>query len=578
MVNGAGLAMATMDLLNHSGLPAANFMDLGGAADYDRMRTAMALLFEDQAVTAVLINIFGGVLSCEKVALALSEALEGRPPAKPLVVRLAGNQSVRGREILAGLAGERLTIVGDMSAAIARLKELDGQDGAAAARQTGGPLSLEFAPAPFPPALGFEAGLPVLVQGLTGRTAQLHARLMQGYGTNIVAGVTPFKGGQEACGVPVYNSVREAQRRHAAQASIIFVPPAFPPEAIVEARARACAGSCALRRPDPAGHAWCASVAPTDARSSAPNCPAHPRGGPRSASCRPRLPAGRWHRFASGTLSYETAARLSAAGIAKPGRGHRRRPIRRGGITSSCSMQRDDANTRRGRSGEIGGSAEEDLARWVAATGFPTGGGFNRRADRAHPGKRLGHRGPSWNRARACAQDGHHSQAGFAVPGPVEHPGPVPAGWDVGTDRHCGSAQKLTVPPDTPAGPLCFDGRARFGRGRQGCDQPLGLGPGLFGAAFSVHRALPLSPGMAAHMGGGLPKASRPRGSHVQRLHVHVHIWRQGFLQLFLMNERLRRQGKVTAPTRGVHGLGQAQAVDAHLREGRPGTGLVGIA
>ena len=98
LVNGAGLAMATMDLLNFSGLPAANFMDLGGAADEKRMRTALELLFANKQVSAVFLNLFGGIVSCEAVARALREALGGHPPAKPLVVRMAGNQAEEGAQ------------------------------------------------------------------------------------------------------------------------------------------------------------------------------------------------------------------------------------------------------------------------------------------------------------------------------------------------------------------------------------------------------------------------------------------------------------------------------------------------
>ena len=78
---------------------------------------------------------------------------------------------------------------------------------------------------------------PVLVQGITGREGQLHTRLMLEYGANVVAGVTPFKGGQEVLGVPVYNSIAEAKRSHHIGASIIFVPPRMAADAVSEAAA-----------------------------------------------------------------------------------------------------------------------------------------------------------------------------------------------------------------------------------------------------------------------------------------------------------------------------------------------------
>jgi len=75
----------------------------------------------------------------------------------------------------------------------------------------------------------------IIVQGITGREGSFHTQLMLDYGTNIVGGVTPGKGGQEALGVPVFNRVKEAVLKTGANASVIFVPPAFASEAIMEA-------------------------------------------------------------------------------------------------------------------------------------------------------------------------------------------------------------------------------------------------------------------------------------------------------------------------------------------------------
>jgi succinyl-CoA synthetase alpha subunit len=75
----------------------------------------------------------------------------------------------------------------------------------------------------------------VVVQGITGREGSFHARLCREYGTKIVAGVTPGKGGTDHEGVPVYNSVQEAVEKEQADASVIFVPPPFAADAILEA-------------------------------------------------------------------------------------------------------------------------------------------------------------------------------------------------------------------------------------------------------------------------------------------------------------------------------------------------------
>ena len=75
----------------------------------------------------------------------------------------------------------------------------------------------------------------VLVQGITGRMAQFHTAEMKAYGTNVVAGVTPGKGGSSAAGVPVFNTVKEAVEQTGAQASLVFVPPPFAADSIMEA-------------------------------------------------------------------------------------------------------------------------------------------------------------------------------------------------------------------------------------------------------------------------------------------------------------------------------------------------------
>lgn len=128
MVNGAGLAMATMDLLNFSKLPASNFLDLGGAADQKRMQTALELLFGDDQVKAIFINLFGGILSCEKVALAMQGALDGKAPAKPIVARMSGKDAESGLEILKRLNVDNLHIAADMKSAIDILDTLKPND------------------------------------------------------------------------------------------------------------------------------------------------------------------------------------------------------------------------------------------------------------------------------------------------------------------------------------------------------------------------------------------------------------------------------------------------------------------
>jgi succinyl-CoA synthetase beta subunit len=100
MVNGAGLAMATMDITKHFGGSPANFLDIGGGAQADRVATALRLILDDPNVKAVLFNIFGGITRCDEVATGILSALEAVEPNLPMVARLVGTNEEEGRQIL----------------------------------------------------------------------------------------------------------------------------------------------------------------------------------------------------------------------------------------------------------------------------------------------------------------------------------------------------------------------------------------------------------------------------------------------------------------------------------------------
>ena len=102
MVNGAGLAMGTMDIVKlHGGAP-ANFLDVGGGATKERVTEAFKIILSDDNVKAVLINIFGGIVRCDLIAEGVIGAVEEVGVAVPVVVRLEGNNAARGRGVLAG--------------------------------------------------------------------------------------------------------------------------------------------------------------------------------------------------------------------------------------------------------------------------------------------------------------------------------------------------------------------------------------------------------------------------------------------------------------------------------------------
>jgi succinyl-CoA synthetase beta subunit len=100
MVNGAGLAMATMDIIKHYGGEPANFLDVGGGATTERVTEAFKILLSDKKVQAVLVNIFGGIMHCDVIANGVVEAARQIKLQAPLVVRLEGTNVELGRRIL----------------------------------------------------------------------------------------------------------------------------------------------------------------------------------------------------------------------------------------------------------------------------------------------------------------------------------------------------------------------------------------------------------------------------------------------------------------------------------------------
>lgn len=102
MVNGAGLAMATMDMIKLYGGEPANFLDIGGSSNPEKIVEAMKLLISDKHVNTILINIFGGITRCDDVAKGLLEALKVVNTDIPIVIRLTGTNEAEGREILKG--------------------------------------------------------------------------------------------------------------------------------------------------------------------------------------------------------------------------------------------------------------------------------------------------------------------------------------------------------------------------------------------------------------------------------------------------------------------------------------------
>ncbi|MEN6571979.1 MAG: ADP-forming succinate--CoA ligase subunit beta [Anaerolineaceae bacterium] len=102
LVNGAGLAMATMDILKLKGGEAANFLDIGGGASAEKVSAAARLILTDHNVKVMFVNVFGGITRCDEVARGVLDAMAGRENPIPLVVRFLGTNDAQGYKILSG--------------------------------------------------------------------------------------------------------------------------------------------------------------------------------------------------------------------------------------------------------------------------------------------------------------------------------------------------------------------------------------------------------------------------------------------------------------------------------------------
>ena len=124
IVNGAGLAMATMDVTSAAGAAPANFLDIGGGADEEKVSKALKIVLTDKSVKAVLVNLFGGILRCDVAARGFVLAAQEMPEAiRPMVVRMLGTNSEEGREILSK-SGLSINLVETLDEAADKIQEI----------------------------------------------------------------------------------------------------------------------------------------------------------------------------------------------------------------------------------------------------------------------------------------------------------------------------------------------------------------------------------------------------------------------------------------------------------------------